>query len=155
MCENVSSKMDKLKRNTEASMTSKISLSCFPCFSPDSYLVIIFCYSSCCLFYVFKLLPLPNILIDESAPEEPIYTVLPFSGSLYVAFPSVHLLHWWCHAGVLCGFWTAGRRLSLDQRVDPDTTMPAWDQGALTRAENEWFPALYHHMDRIFSKDPN
>ncbi len=39
-------------------------------------------------------------------------------------------------AGVSCGFRAGGRSLSLDLRVDTDTTRPTWDHRALTRRQS-------------------
>lgn len=39
-------------------------------------------------------------------------------------------------AGVSCGFRAGGRSLSLDLRVDADTTKPTWDHSSLTRRQS-------------------
>lgn len=39
-------------------------------------------------------------------------------------------------AGVSCGFRAGGHSLSLDQRVDTDTTRPTWDHRTLTRRQS-------------------
>lgn len=39
-------------------------------------------------------------------------------------------------AGVSCGFRAGGRSLSLDQRVDTDTTRPTWDHRAPTERQS-------------------